>query len=157
MLGDRWSNSHNLNTVLGKRVKRIKSDLMDGTTTTVFTIAGGDVLITALYGTIEDAAHAAVGDACKFQVNPTTGTATDLCGASDLTGVEEGTLISVNGVSGTALVVASSGNVPAMLQSVIVAPGILTFVSAGDDTNATKLQLNLWYFPLDDGSTVVVA
>lgn len=157
-MSGRWSNEDfGLNAVLGTRVKRTKSDLMDGSTTTVFTIAGGNILITALYGTIEDAAHASVGDTCKFQVNPTTGTATDLCGTSDLTGVEEGTMISVNGVSATSLVVASSGNVPAMLQPVIAATGILTFVSGGNDTNATKLQLNLWYFPLDEGATVVVA
>ena len=145
------------NPVLGTAVQRTKSDLMDGTTTTVFTIAGGNVLITALYGTIKDAAHAVVTDACKFQVNPTVGSATDLCVTSNLSGTEEGTLISIEGTPVAALDVSSSGNIPNTLLNIIAATGNLTFISGGNDTNATTLQLNLWYFPLDAGATVVAA
>lgn len=71
-----------MNALLGKRVSAAAADLLDGTTSNVFTVAGGRVLVTALYGVVSVAAVDAAANTLKFQANPTTGTASDMSAAS---------------------------------------------------------------------------
>ncbi len=156
-LGNTTDNATNV--LLGIRVQRAKADILDGTTTAVFTVAGGEVLLTALYGIIQDGAHGAVGNNTNFKNNVTSGSDSDLCANLDLNAKEQFSVISVAGPPGTALGIASAGAVPAMTTPQIVPPGSIEIVSAGDGgaANSATLELNLWYFPLDDGATVVAA
>ena len=149
--------------LLGTRVTRAAADIFDGTTTNLFTIAGGRVLITHLSMENSIAACDATANAVKLVMNPTNGTDTDLCTTLDVADDEQYTLYSITGEFGDALVqsgAANSGAVQSMQNPIICAPGTIDLNSAGDSgSGATDVQtsVELWYFPLDDGATVVGA
>ncbi len=148
------------NAILGKRVSRAASDLLNGATTSVFTVGTGRILVTALYGVVSVAAVDGTGDTLLFSANPTTGTATNMCAASaDLTGSEIGTMVSVQGTIATALQVAKSGAVPGLATGgQIVNIGTIDTISSVDaGTGGAVLALHCWFIPLDDGATLVTA
>ncbi len=148
------------NTMLGKRVTRAAADLLNGATTSVYTVGTGRVLITALYGIVSVAAVDGTGNTLLFSSNPTVGTASNLSAASgDLTGKEIGTQVSLEGTVATALAIGASGGIPVMAyKGMVVSPGVIATISSVDaGTGGAVLALDLWYIPLDDGATVVTA
>ena len=144
------------NSVLGIRVLRTPADVFDGTTTSLFTVAGGNVLITHVQGLVGAAAIDAGASNTKLQANPTTGTTTDMCANLDINAHEAGTLYSITGVASDALVSGSSGSVQGMgVKGVVVAAGTIDLVSAADvGTGGATGEFTVFYIPLDNGATV---
>lgn len=142
-----------LRTLLfGTRVEKSTGTLA-ATTVSLFTIAGGKVLITSLVGEVTTAIT--VANSYKLQANPTTGTTKDLCAATDIgtTDTPAGNLISCQGLTGDSLLT-GPGAVPTLKQPVVVNTGTIEHVSAGTD------GVILWvvtYVPLDDGATLVAS
>ena len=131
---------------------------MDSSTTAVLVVATGEILLTGLFAKINDANHAAGAANLRFQMNPTTGSTTNLCANLDVDADEVGTLYSVNGAVATALVVSSSGAVPAMATPMVLPPGNIEIVSNVDaGSGGATLELWAYYFPLDDGATLATA
>ncbi len=146
------------NCLLGKRIQRAKADIVDSSTTAVLVVATGEILLTGLFAKINDANHAAGAANLRFQMNPTTGSTTNLCANLDVDADEVGTLYSVNGAVATALVVSSSGAVPAMATPMVLPPGNIEIVSNVDaGSGGATLELWAYYFPLDDGATLATA
>jgi len=152
------------NAALGTQVSRAAADIFDGTTTSLFTVAGGRVLISHLSIQNSVAAADATANAVKFVMNPTTGTSTDLCATLDVADDEINTMYTITGTLGDALIqsgAANSGAVGAgMASQVIVDVGTIDLSSAGDSGaggSDVQTSVELWYFPLDDGATVVTA
>lgn len=121
------------------------------TTVPLFTIAGGRVLITNMFGLVTVALT--VANSYKLQSNPTTGDTTDICAATDLgtTDTAAGTIIGFG--QGTTAA-------PALLRGgywhghLPIAVGQIESVSAGTDGDIT------WYVdwvPYDVGATLVAA
>jgi len=152
-------NGNEYNPLLGYKVTRAPADIFDGTTTGLFTVSGGNVLITALHAVVGVAAIDGAGSNTKFQANPTTGTTTDLCANLDINAHEAGTIYSVDGVPATALVAGSSGSVQGMsVRGVVVAPGSIELVSAVDvGTGGAVGTCLLYYMPLDAGASIAAA
>lgn len=142
---------------LGRRAE--KTQALSAATLPIFTIAGGEVLITSFYlkATVS---IAAAGGTLALQSNPTTGdtaasivTATDL-GTSDATA---GTIIGVRDQS-----IAAGSNVPYFfaengkaLTNLVVTTGQLELVGASG-IDGTVLAVVTWV-PLTDGATLVAA
>lgn len=142
---------------LGRRAE--KTQALSAATLPIFTIAGGEVLITSFYlkATVS---IAAAGGTLALQSNPTTGdtaasivTATDL-GTSDATA---GTVIGVRDQS-----IAAGSNVPYFfaengraLRDLVVTTGQLELVGASG-IDGTVLAVVTWV-PLTDGATLVAA
>lgn len=142
---------------LGQRAE--KTQALSAATLPIFTIAGGEVLITCFYlkATVS---IAAAGGTLALQANPTTGdtaasivTATDL-GTSDATA---GTVIGVREVA-----VADASVVPHnfaengfALRDLVVSTGQLELVGASG-IDGTVLAVVTW-IPLTDGATLVAA
>lgn len=128
------------------------------TTVPLYTIAGGEVLITAMWGKVTTAIT--VANSYKLQLNPTTGDTGDLCAATDI-GTNDsaaGSLLTFSLATTTApqkLIAgsASGGGYCAPLTAVVTT-GQIEHVSAGTDG---VISWYVTWVPLTDGATLVAA
>lgn len=141
---------------LGIHVQKASATLPASTTQNIFTISGGRVLITCLFGEVTTIVQA---QACTLKVTsvPTTGSAVDVASTLDVNAFEAGALLICEG-DGTALIGTSAGAgfAPALNALPFIIPaGTLRIATSATNTGATKWDL--FYFPIDDGATVVSA
>lgn len=141
--------------LLGVKVDRATATLPQGATGSIFTVAGGRVVVTSLIGEVTVAAGATV-TTLKVTSTPTTGTAVDLTSATAITSLEVGGHMSLPLTLGGALVVSNAGvaEVAGAIQLLIPVGNIQITTSAGD-TGSVKWSLT--YIPFDDAATVVAA
>lgn len=142
---------------LGRRAE--KTQALSAATLPIFTIAGGEVLITSFYlkATVS---IAAAGGTLALQSNPTTGdTATSIVTATDLgtTDATAGTIIGVReqavaDASAVPFIFSESG---VALTNLVVATGQLELVGASG-IDGTVLAVVTW-IPLTTGATLVAA
>lgn len=138
--------------LLGTRVEKSTGTLA-ATTVPLFTVTGGEVLLTSIYGRVTVAIT--VANSYKLQANPTTGTTGDLVAATDIgtTDTPAGSLLGFDGVEASSIQ-QSPGVVPTLARPIVVAEGSIESVSAGTDGAI------LWvvtYVPLTDGAELVAA
>jgi hypothetical protein len=129
-------------------------------TVDLFTVAGGEVLLTSMYGKVTVAIT--VANSYYLKVTPTTGDASQLCTATDIgtTDTVAGGILGFGLGSTTAppklMSPSGSSNVswPQSLPPTVITTGKIQSVSAGTDGNIT------WYVtwvPLTAGATLVAA
>lgn len=139
---------------LGQRVSKSTGTLA-ATTVPLFTIAGGRVGITSIYGLVGTAIT--VANSYKLVSNPTTGTTQDLCTATDLgtNDTPAGAVLSMASPA-AAITGGSTTTVAASpLTGVVIIPvGQIESVSAGTDGEITWV---VFWIPLDPGATLVAA
>lgn len=138
--------------LFGTRVEKSTGTLA-ASTVSLFTVAGGKVLVTSLVGEVTTAIT--VANSYKLQHNPTTGTTKDLCAATDIgtTDTPAGNLLGFQGLTGDSILT-GPGAVPTLKQPIVLTAGVIESVSAGTD------GVILWvltYVPLDDGASVAAA
>lgn len=122
------------------------------TTVPLFTVAGGRVMVTSLFGLVTTSIT--VANSYKLQMNPTTGDTTDINAATDIgtTDTAAGTVLGFGqGTSAAPPLLKGGYNIPAQL---VLPVGQVESVSAGTDGDITWY---LTYVPIDDGATVVAA
>ena len=138
--------------VLGNRVEKSTGTLA-ATTISLFTVAGGAVAITSIYGEVTTAIT--VANSYKLQANPTTGTTKDLVAATDIgsTHTPAGSPLGVHGVAASPIQ-HGPGAVPMLLRPIAVNTGVIESVSAG--TDGVILWVVTWV-PLTNGATLVAA
>lgn len=139
---------------LGLRVDRAAGDCQGAANVPIFNIEGGRVLMTLLLGEVTTEIAAGANN-FKLQLNPDTGTTTDLCANLDIDADAIGTLYTVHGTPGTALQTGQHGNVLGPNAPVVLAAGAIECASAGNV--AGEMKWSIWYLPLDDGAYVVAA
>jgi hypothetical protein len=123
-------------------------------TKTLFTIAGGMVLVTSLVGYVTTAIT--VANTVKLQANPTTGATKDLVAATDIgtTDTPAGNLLGFQGLTGDSILT-GPGAVPTIKQPIVVNIGTIEQVTAtGADGGITW---TLTWVPLTNGATLVAA
>jgi hypothetical protein len=143
---------------LGRGVVSKATGTLAATTVPLFTIAGGEVLITAMWGKVTTAIT--VANSYKLQLNPTTGDTGDLCAATDI-GTNDsaaGSLLTFALPTTTApaklIAGSASGGGYAEPLHAVVTTGQIEHVSAGTDGAITW---NITWVPLTDGATLVAA
>lgn len=124
------------------------------TTVALFTIAGGRVLVTSLFGLVTTSIT--VANSYKLQNNPTTGDTQDLCAATDIgtTDTLAGSILQFGLATTTAPAKLISVGYGTAVLNTVVPVGQIEHVSAGTDGVIT------WYatwLPMDDGATLVAA
>lgn len=138
---------------LGQRAAKSTGTLA-ATTVPLFTVAGGRVAVTAIYGIVGTAIT--VANSYKLQHNPTAaaGTTVDLCAATDIgtTDTPAGDLLGFTGVSTASIT--RGGAVESLRSVVVLAVGQIESVSGGTDGEVTWV---VTWVPLDDGATLVAA
>lgn len=138
---------------LGTRVTKSTGTLA-ATTVPLFTIAGGEVLITSMYGLVTTSIT--VANSYKLQLNPTTGDTQDICAATDIgtTDTLAGDILQFGlATTTTPPKLMSVGYGTARLDTVLTT-GQIEHVSAGTDGAITWC---LTWIPMADGATVVAA
>lgn len=143
------------NALFGKLVKRAAAALPQTTQAAIFTVTGGDVLITSLVGEVTTAIQA---QATTVQIigNPTTGTDVNWTNSTgDINGKEIGSTVTLPAAfAGTALVNAAGGNGLSAVP-ILARVGTIDLKTGASSTGAMKWYLT--YVPLDDGAAVVAA
>jgi hypothetical protein len=142
-----------LRTILFGTAVSKSTGTLAATTISLFTIAGGKVLITSFVGEVTTAIT--VANSYKLQHNPTTGTTADLVAATDIgtTDSPAGNLIGFTGVKTDSLIT-GPGRSSSLTSPLVLTAGVIESVSAGTDGVITW---TLTYVPLDTGATVVAA
>ncbi len=138
--------------MLGLKVDRATDNITTGES--LFTIAGGRVLMTYLIGEVTTIIETKTVN-FKISLNPTTGTTTDLCANLDLSADEAGTLYTISGAGGTAMQRAESGNAVGQLYPVALAIG--TIDATVGATHTGSIKWTLFYVPIDNGAYVTAA
>lgn len=138
-------------TILGTRVDRASATLPATTQTPYFHVYGGRCAVTMLLGEVTTVVQTQACNA-SWESDPETGTTNAMCAVLDITACEAGTLFSITGTVGDAMIKGSSGAVKGQLAPVVVAVGDLEFKTSATNTGATKWSL--WYIPLDDGAYI---
>lgn len=145
---------------LGSAVVSKATGTLAASTVDLFVIAGGEVLITALWGKVT--VSVTVANSYYLKVTPTTGDASQLCVATDIgtTDTVAGSILGFGLGSTTAppklMSPSASTNVswPSCLPPTVVTTGKIQSVSAGTDGNITW---NCTWVPLTTGATLVAA
>jgi hypothetical protein len=136
----------------GERASKSTGTLA-ASTVALFTVAGGRVALTSIYGVVGTAIT--VANSYKLQHNPTAGTTVDLFPATDIgtTDTAAGELLGFTGDFGGA-VLSIGGAVETLRAPLVLAAGQVESVSAGTDGEITWVAS---WVPLDDGATLVAA
>jgi hypothetical protein len=144
----------------GSIVTKAAANLPQSATATLYTVAGGAVLVTGLVG-IVTTAIASSDPVLSLGTAPTVGTAqtSGIATTTVLTSAEAGTLVSVVGATTglpTALAVmataAKAGSTVFLGTPFVVSAGTITWTTGASKTGALKWYLT--YIPLDDGASV---
>jgi hypothetical protein len=114
------------------------------------------VLVTVFVGEVTTICS---GTAANLKVTsvPTTGSAVDVAANLAIASFEVGAILVVEG-DGTALIgtATGAGAAPALNALPFILPiGTIRIETSGTNTGATKWDV--WYFPLDDGASIVSA
>jgi hypothetical protein len=136
----------------GQRASKSTGTLASSTVA-LFTVAGGQVAVTAVYGIVTTAVT--VANSYKLQHNPTAGTTIDLFAATDIgtTDTAVGELLGFTGGDGGS-VLSIGGAVETLRAPIVLAAGQVESVSAGTDGAITWV---VTWVPLDDGASLVAA
>lgn len=139
---------------MGIRVERATAALPATTTGALFTVAGGNVLITSITGVVTTSIQAQA-NAVKLVATPTTGAVNDLSGTVDINGLAAGGLLAPQGLAADALVKSTGGGISNLRQPIVVAPGAIGLNTAA--TNTGSIRWTVTYVPLDNGGVVTAA
>lgn len=143
-----------LKSAFGQRVSRATAALPATTTGSLFTVAGGNVLITSITGVVTTSIQAQA-NAIKLVATPTVGSVNDLSGTVESNGLAAGGLLSITGLAADAMVKSTGGGVSNLRNPVVVAPGAIGLNTAATNTGSVRWVLT--YVPLEEGATVVAA
>lgn len=144
----------------GTQVIKAAQSLPQSTTSTLFTVSGGAVLVTSLFGLVSGVAIQSSDPVLSLGTAPTTGTAetSGIATTTVLTSAEIGTWITVGASSGlpAGLVVmataAKAGNTVFLGTPFVVSAGTITWTTTASKTG--KIAWYLTYVPLDTGASV---
>lgn len=138
---------------LGRAASKATGTITGNPTTALFTIAGGEVLITSLYAKVTTALTTDSGT-YAVQQNPTTGDTQTIVTATDL-GTTDTAVGSVVGLTnGTTAAPAFLRGGTAALNAVVTT-GQIEFVGAASANGA--LTFYVTWVPISDGATLVAA
>jgi hypothetical protein len=125
-------------------------------TATIFTVAGGPIVVTHLVGVCVTG-NDTTATLLKFTADPTDGGATDLSAASaTLASAAAGTMLNITGTVANATVITVAGTAIEQAGGIVVPAGVIQTITTGGVTTGT------WYFamrykPLAPGVTVTAA
>lgn len=138
----------------GIRVDRATATLPQSVAAAIFTVTGGRVIVNMILGEVTTIVQAQTNNA-KVKAVPTAGSTVDLCATKDITGLEVGGKLVVNGTAATALTQANAGAIIAQTVPVVVAAGAIHLDCSASNTGSMKWSI--WFVPFDDGAFVVAA
>ena len=137
---------------LGVHVPRAADTLPQTATEAIYTVTGR-VIIMRLFATVTTVFQS-TDPVLKVTSNPTTGTSLDIASTVDSKDAEVGGSLVVEG-DGTALVLGTAGAAYLAGNPWMANSGTIDLTAGASKTGA--LKWDLYYFPLEDGASVVAA
>lgn len=147
-----------LRTLLfGSQVLKAAQALPQSATANLFTVAGGSVLVTSLFGVVSGTAIGATVTTLALGTAPTTGTANTagIATATAITSLEIGTWVAPQasaGKAGALVAGAHAGDAVFTPLPFVVPAGTITWTTSASDTG--QMAFYLTYVPLDTGASV---
>jgi hypothetical protein len=139
---------------LGIYVPRALSTLPQGTTTTIYTVSGGRVLVTALMGTVTTLLGA-VGN-MNYLAHAAVGTDLALCAVAAAGTAELGSHFVAPAAVGTALILTTApGALLVQCNWMLESGTTILWQLSGSSTGA--MSHALWYLPIDAGASVAAS
>ena len=140
-------------SVLGVQVTKATASLPASTTGTLFTVAGGLVLVTSIVGIVTTSIQAQA-NAVKLVATPTTGSVNDLTATVDVNALAAGGMLTPGVTSGATAVLNKStgGGLPYGSTGFVVNIGTIGINTAATNTGSVRWVLT--YVPLETGATV---
>lgn len=143
--------------LVGVRVARATAALPQTTTSTLFTITSGQILLTGIWGEVTTVIQTQANNT-KLTFDPTaTGASQDMCAVLDITADAVGTIYTITGTAATAMQDALNW-VPsnkALAQPILLKPGAILLDCAASNTGSVKWAMT--YIPLENGAAVAAA
>lgn len=141
--------------IAGNRVTTASASLPQTTDAALFTISGGPVIITALWGEVTTAIQNQINNT-KLKFNPTaTGADQDLCAVLSIADDAVGEIYSITGTVTDAMTSdLLVGNVY-LQDPLFLSEGDIELDCAASNTGAVKW--GLFYIPAENGATVTAA
>ena len=137
-------------TGLGIRVNKAAATIPQTTSQTIFTVTGGRVLVTLLFGEVTTVIQAGANN-MSVESDPTVGVVSVLSSGLDIASLAVGILLTSE-MDGTALIQGNAGMLGTGQGKAIISAGIITCKTDASKTGATKWTL--YYYPIDDGAYV---
>ncbi len=142
--------------ILGVRVARAAALQPQTATAAIFTITGGKVLVTSMFGEVVVATPATT-NTLAVSGAPTSGTAVVWASAISTASKEAGSVLYLPATVGGALAVANAGGGASLGPSSFVGQiGSISLTTTGSAATGT-IKWTLTYVPLDQGARVVAA
>jgi len=140
---------------LGFRADRATATLPQTSTSHLFTVTVGRVLVNLMVGGVTTIIQSS-DPVAKITATPTTGSAVDIASTTALTSLEVGGWIGVSG-DGTALVVNNAGAslIGAKPCFFMVNIGTIDLITGASKTGSVKWTC--WWLPIDDGALLVAS
>lgn len=135
----------------GVRSDKATAVLPASTTGTIFTVAGGRVIILALIGEVTTIIQAQA-TTLKMVSTPTVGSAIDLCTTADLSALEVGGRVALPGAVGSALTKQNAGGLALQNVNLLVPAGTIQLTTVATSTGSVKWSC--WWIPFDQGATL---
>ena len=138
---------------LGIRVERAAARIVITPGTTLFTVAGGNVIMTAFIGEII-VVQGAGATTLSLVHTPTTGTASTIAsGVTDIAGGAVGQMIALPAaLAGGLTMTATSYGVPLERIRYILRPGVMSVFGSASPTGS--ISWTMWYVPVEPGAYV---
>ncbi len=142
-----------INPFLRRRTERATAALPATTSGALFTISGGNIVVTQILGEVTTVIQ---NQACNTKLihNVETGTDQDLCAVLNIQADEVGTLYGVSGVFSEAML-GSGQAVTAQTRPFVLKPGTIDLNTAA--TNTGSVKWTLYWAPLDGTGFVAAA
>ena len=151
---------YQLRTLLfGDLVEKTSQALPNDTTANLYTVAGGNVLVTSMFGEVTTAASS-TATTVSLGLAPTTGTPehAGIASAGSITSAEVGTWVAPapsSGIAGTLAVGLRAGSALFNSFPFVAPPGTITWTTnANNGAGNGTFNWYLTYTPLDNGASV---
>jgi hypothetical protein len=142
----------------GIRVDRATANLPQTGQDDLFTVAGGRVLVLGILGEVTTVIQTQANNTnLEFSPDAATLSDNDLCAVLDISADAVGTMYTIDGTAGNAMVDSgTNGWVAYTLASpLFLAEGSIELHCAASNTGQVKWSI--WYVPLDDGAYIEAA
>ena len=138
------------------QLTRVPADVLNGSQVPLFTVSGGRVLILGLIGEVSGAAVDSSASNMSFVSNPTVGSDMAMCAVLEINGDEEGSIYSITGIVGNAVVGGSGGGAQMMRGGLIIPEGTIDILTVADvGTGGALAGFDIWWTAIDSGAAVV--
>lgn len=148
------NNSQLATVLLGRRLTSAGPlTLPATTTTTLFTVTGGDIAITSFSFAVTTVVQAQA-NAIKLIATPSgAGAATDICATVESNAAAVGSIFYITGLPSAAMIKSLGGGYGACSTPLVIKPGTVGLNTAATNTGAVGTFI-LTYVPLADASSV---